>query len=103
MLVNFCVDLHVRKGTLQHKVVNLQGTRGFCLQNQLICNAALTRLVDISLAVVDCCLHHPLIVEGGKFGRLIVELVHVLVGSVWLQLQICEEIFMEGYSFVLKV
>lgn len=46
-------------------------------------------LVNISLAVVNCCLYNPLMVECRKLGCFIVKLMNIFIGAVWLQLQIC--------------
>lgn len=114
MLVNLRVDLHVRKRALQAEEVNGQRRAGLGFQNQLsrivtrhqilasvryCCRAhqldyligdlSIVDCMRIALRVVDACLHHPLVIEGGEARRLVEQLVHVLIGAVRFQLQIC--------------
>ena len=56
----------------------------------LIGDVALTRLVRIALTFVNDRLHYPLMVEGGKAARLVVQTMDVLIRSVRFQLQICK-------------
>lgn len=89
VLVDLRFALNVREGAPQHEKVHRQRARRLRLQDQLIVDVPLARLVRIALALVDDGLHDPLVVEGGEARRLVVQTVHVLVRTVWLHLEIC--------------
>lgn len=59
------------------------------VSTHLIRDLTLVDRVRIALRVVDARLDDPLVIEGGEARRLVEQLVHVLVGAVRLQLQIC--------------
>jgi len=44
----------------------------------------------VTLMVIDPGFDYPLIVEGRKTTRLVIQLVHKLIRTVWLELQICK-------------
>lgn len=94
MLVDLRVRFDVREWTPQHKEVHRQGAGGFRLQNELIGDIPLTRLVRVTLAFVDDRLDHPLVVERGESGSLVVQTVYVLIGTVWLHLEVIEDNFL---------
>ena len=52
----------------------------------LVSHAALRALSWVSLAIVNACLHHPLIVESGEPARLIEQLMHKLIRAIWFHL-----------------
>lgn len=64
MFVYLSRHLHVGERALQGEKVYAHGCACLCLQDQLVGDGALVRLVRITLAVVDTGLHHPLLVEG---------------------------------------
>lgn len=65
----------------------------------LISDLSLRALGGVPLVLVDERLDHPLVTEGGKTRRLIVQLVHELLGAVRLQLQICDTFFIHKYFY----
>lgn len=91
MLVDLGLALDVREWSSQHKKVHRQWARGLGLEDQLVVDVPLARLMGIALTLVDDGLHDPLVVEGGKARRFVVQTVHVLVGTVWLHLEIIED------------
>lgn len=56
--------------------------------SNLIGDITFARLVGITLALIDDRLHNPLVIERGKPGRFVVQTMHVLVGTVWLHLEV---------------
>jgi len=57
----------------------------------LVSHVPLRALCWISLAIVNACLHHPLIVESSKSTCLIEQLVYKLIRAIWLYLQVYKE------------
>lgn len=94
VLVDLRNGLDVREGAPQHKEVHRQRAGRFRLQNQLIGDVTLARLMRITLAFVNYRLHNPLMVERGETGRFVVETMDVLIGTVWLHLEVIEDNFL---------
>jgi len=88
MFVYLRGNFHIRERTLQRKEMYAHGRAGLGLEDQLIGDGPLVGLMRIALAVVDARLHHPLLIEGREAGRLIKELVHVLVCAVGFHLEV---------------
>lgn len=94
VLVDLGHHFGVRERSLENEEVNRKrrGGRGrrFRLQDQLICQLSLVRLMRIALAVIYARLYHKLVVERRKACRLVVELLNILVGAIGLHLQVIE-------------
>jgi len=85
-------NFHIGERTLERKEMYAHGRAGLGLQDQLIGDGTLVRLVRIALAVVDAGLHHPLLVEGREASRLVEKLVHILVRSIGFHLKIWKKL-----------
>lgn len=57
----------------------------------LVSHVPLGALCWVSLAIVNACLHHPLIVESSEPARLIEQLMYKLIRAIWLYLQVYTE------------
>lgn len=63
------------------------------LMMYLVSDLPLGALRGVALVLVDEGLHHPLVAERREARRLVVQLVHVLLRAVRLQLQVCGKIY----------
>lgn len=64
----------------------------------LVGDLPLRALRGVALVPINEGLHHPLVPEGGEARRLVVQLVHELLGAVGLQLQVCDTFFVKVVS-----
>lgn len=86
MLVDARIYFHITKRSFKHDIINAQRCRCFCLHYKLVCHITFGTLRGILLAVVDACLHNPLIIERRKTRRFVKQSVHKLIGAIRFQL-----------------